>query len=120
MKKFIHIMMLFLVFVPQSCNNKQTLSPSEKEKLDPQLQQLLLEDGVTEKRYNVSMNENGKKVYGVIILTKNPEDIKRLGIHLNSVHGEIVTAKLRPEEIRNIVNLNSVQYLENSKKNYPH
>ena len=120
MKSFLFIIMLILVAFSQSCTNKQTLSPSEQEKLDPFLQQLLVGEQINYSKYSMYQEDDGTVLYGVIIHAKDIDEIKKTGIHFNSIHGSLITAKLTPEEIRDVVNLNSVHFIENPKKNYPH
>jgi hypothetical protein len=119
MKILILPLLFYLVFLSIGCTSNQTLNKSEKEKLDPQLQQLLLTDNISDSHYSVSVNQDGVKLYGVIIGAEKVDEILSLGITVNSVHGEMITAKLTTDEIRKIVKLNSVKYVKNTTRSYP-
>ena len=119
MKPLIFPLIFYFVFLSLGCTSKQVLNRIEKEKLDPQLQQLLLGENISDTHYSVSVNQDGVKQYGVIIRAEKVDDILSLGITLNSVHGDIITAKLTTDQIRRIVNLNSVKNVKNSTKSYP-
>ncbi len=117
MKNFIWLLLMAAVVV--ACSSGTNLSKEEKMKLDPSLQRLLLEDDVPDTPYNVKLNAHGHKTYGVIIRCDNPTDLETAGIFINSIHNDIVTAKLTVAEIRKIAALSSVTSISNSSKSYP-
>ena len=51
MKLLILSLFFYFVFFLIGCTSKQTLNKTEKEKLDPQLQQLLLVDNISDAQY---------------------------------------------------------------------
>jgi hypothetical protein len=107
--------MILLVFIA-GCSGTPSLNQTEKEKLDPPLQQVLSGMAISATKYDVSLTGDGTKIYGVIIRAKNIEEITSLGIGFNSHQGEMITAKLTAEEIRQLVNLNSVIRVEIGSK----
>jgi len=120
MKTDFIILIFSLTVFFQNCSNKQTLSQAEQEKLDPFLQLLVLEEEINETKYSVYQQKDGTKLYGVIIQTSDVEEIKKTGIQINSYDGNIITAKLTPDDIRKLVNLKSVIFINNSTKNTIH
>ena len=96
------------------------LNQTEKEKLDPFLQQLFSGEEINRNNYSIHTLEDGTILYGVLIKTGNIQEIKHSGIQINSFNKNIATAKLRAEDIRKLVNLESVIYISNSKKDNIH
>ncbi len=101
-----------------TCSSGANLTRAEKSKLDPALQQLLSAEDIPDKNYNVLVKEDGTKLYGVIIRSDNPAELEHAGIFINSISGNIITAKLSPQEIRKVAALPSVSSIENSSKTY--
>jgi hypothetical protein len=115
-------MIFFLLLVSGifvSCSSGNNLTKQEKSKLDPSLQRLLKDEVIADKNYNVRVAENGSKMYGVIIRCSDATQLEQAGIPVNSVSGDIITAKLSIEQIRKVVTLPAVSSVENSTKSYP-
>ena len=95
--------------------------PTDREmaKLDPPLQKLIGGDAIAEGDFDVSNRPGGEKEYGVIIRSSNPEDLRSSGILINSVMGDVITARLTVEEMRRVLTIPSVRAVQNSSKNYP-
>jgi len=102
------------------CSSKEILTEAEKEKLDYQLQRLMTGEVVADNLFNVYTDESGNKRYGVVITASDPEALGRNGIPINSVSGQIITAKLTLDEIRKVLNIPGVKSIQNTSKNYPH
>ncbi len=95
------------------------LTDREMAKLDPQLQRLVAGETVAESDYEVSNRLSGEKEYGVIIRSSNAEDLRSAGIPINSVIGDVITARLTISELKKVLTIPSVRALQNSSKNYP-
>ena len=107
-----------MIVMFMSCSSSSKLSKIEMEKLDPALQKLVLGENVSDTKYNVRVQEDGTKIYGVIISSTNPKELTDIGITPNTVTGEIITAKLTIEEIRKVVLLQTVKSVKNVSKSY--
>jgi hypothetical protein len=99
------------------CGSTMSLSSSEKEKIDPQLQQLFTDIEINKKNYNISKKTDGEDLFGVIIYADNIDELTKLGYVITSHGDKIVTAKLSKNEIREVARLSSVKSIKNSTKN---
>jgi hypothetical protein len=95
------------------------LTDRELAKLDPPLQKLMGGGSISENQFDVSSRPGGEKEYGVIIRSSNPEELRSSGIPINSVIGDVITARLTVDELRKVLTIPSVHALQNSSKNYP-
>jgi hypothetical protein len=109
-----------MIVLFQNCSSKQSLSKAEKEKLDPFLRLLVLDEEIDEDKYSIYQQEDGTILYGVLIQTTDVEEINKTGIQINSENGNIITAKLTLQDIRRLVTLKSVVFINNSTKNKIH
>jgi len=117
--KSLLVFLLVIAGMIAACSSGANLSKEEKSKLDPSLQRLLQDPELADKQYNVIVKEDGSKVYGVIIRSNNPQELENARIFINSIQGDIITAKLTLTEIRKVAALQSVSAVENSTKSYP-
>lgn len=92
----------------------------EREKLDPQLRMLLRGDAISEADIDVGIREDGTREYGVIIRSKNVEEVKQAGIQIGSSFSDVITARVTIPELRKILGLSSVRAVQASSKNRPH
>ncbi len=88
-------------------------------KLNPSLQAVLVQSGAQIQKaphsgipQKIYRDENGLDRYGVIIKTTDATLLQNSGIHLNSVYGNYVTAKLIPEEIMFLASRSEVVYVD--------
>jgi len=95
------------------------LTDREMAKLDPPLQKLVAGEFAAESDYDVSNRSGGEKEYGVIIRSSNAGELRSAGIPINSVMGDVITARLTVDEMRKVLTIPSVHALQNSSKNYP-
>jgi hypothetical protein len=116
--KIIIVFLLIIAGIMMACSSGTNLTKEEKSKLDPSLQRLLQDSDVPDSQYNVIVKEDGSKIYGVIIRSNNPQELENAGIFINSIQGDIITAKLTLTEIRKVAALQSVSAVENSSKSY--
>ncbi len=107
------------VFIMTNCASKYHLTAAEKAKLDPALQKLVQTGEGAANRYDVHTLPDGSRVYGVIIRTDIPQALRKAGIPVNSVFGDVATARLTITELRKVAKMPTVLAVENSSKNYP-
>ena len=105
---------VFLLGCPRAA-----LTDREMAKLDPPLQRLVAEGSAAESDYDVSIRSGGEKEYGVIIRSANAEELRSAGIPINTVMGDVITARLTISELKKVLTIPSVRALQNSSKNYP-
>jgi hypothetical protein len=103
-----------------ACSSTTDLSKEERAKVDPALMKLLSGAGIDEKDYTVGIRPDGVKEYEVIISAKKTEELQSAGIRIQSVFGNVLTARLTLPELRKILSLSSVRSVENGSKNYLH
>jgi len=111
---------LLIAILALTCGGPKELSDEERAKLDPRLIELLNSSSVSDAAYDVSMRPDGQKEYGVIIRTNNTDALRTIGIQVQSVFGDVVTARLTTDELRKVVALQSVRAVQNSGRNIPH
>jgi hypothetical protein len=112
------------------CGQDSPLTREEMNKLDPGLRQLFVrpspassgQDSSAEHAepsdagYDVTVRADGTKEYGVIIHSSSPQDLRDAGIHVGSVFGEIVTARVSVQELRRILPLPTVRSVEQGNR----
>jgi hypothetical protein len=102
-----------------ACSSTSELSREERAKADPAIMKLLSGANINEKDYDVGFRPDGVKEYGVIILANKLEELKSRGIKIQSVFGDVLTARLTLPELREILSLSSVRAVGVGSKNYP-
>lgn len=102
------------------CSSTTELTEAERQKLDPQLTMLLRGDIVAESDLDAGLRKDGTKEYGVIIRSKNVEEIKQAGIQIGSAFSDVITARVTIPELRKILSLASVRAVQSSSKNRLH
>ena len=112
--KFIRSVLIAVVFA--GCTSHGVLTAMEKEKLDPQLQNLITAEEIPEGLYNITVDSSGERRFGVIIITRSISAVKQAGIRTNSVEGEFVTAKLTIAELRRVASLKEVTAIKNTSR----
>ena len=110
----------FLILLSLSCGDIYRLSESERAKLDPDLQALFETDDPPANRYDVTVRPDGSKEYAIIVRTSEADELRKEGITVGSVFGDVVTVRVTREELRRILSLPTVRAVENSVKSYPH
>ncbi|MEJ2636479.1 MAG: hypothetical protein P8184_14450 [Calditrichia bacterium] len=117
------LLALFFFSIPAllmtDCSPKSRLTPEAKAKLDPSLQKLLMTGKGDPNHYGINTLPDGSRVYSVIIRTNDPEALRKAGIKVGSVFGDVVTARLTIKELRKVAEMPAVRSIENSTKNYP-
>ena len=101
-------------------SGRVTLKSYEKEKLDPALQNLVINKGdVDSSMYNRSTNKEGNTVFDVILRSNDPDAVRSAGIPIQSVVRDIITAQLTVKQIRKAASLDAVKSIQNAAKHYP-
>jgi hypothetical protein len=103
-----------------ACASTPDLSKEERAKMDPAIVKLLSRTEVDEGDYDVAARPDGVKEFGVIIHASKPDEIKAAGVKIQSIFGNVLTARLSLADIEKIVRLSSVWSVENGSRNYPH
>jgi len=101
------------------CSGGETLTGKEQQKLDAELQRLI--KGKTRDRdfFSTSKREDGTTVYSVLIRCDDPDVLRKVGLNISSVMGEIVTARLSVAEIRRAAQIEEVNHIENASRVSP-
>jgi hypothetical protein len=116
MKSILPTMCLLLVC---ACAGSTDLSKDERSKIDPAIMKLLSEPSIDETVYDVGRRDDGTKEYGVILRVTTTDELRSAGIRIQSVFGNVATARLTVKELRTILSLPSVRSVENGSRNYP-
>lgn len=103
-----------------SCSGGNRLSDAERSKLDPGVQRLLTQERIVESEYDTSVRPDGSKEYGLVVRSNNADELRKAGIRVASVFGDVVTVRVTPEELRKLVGLSSVRSVQNGSRNFPH
>jgi hypothetical protein len=115
--KYLAVLCAFHAF---ECGQGPSLSHEEMAKLDPGLQQLFTQPPPADAGYDVSVRTDGVKEYGVIIRSRNPQDLRDAGIRMGSVFGDVITARVSVEELRRVVALPTVRAVEKGQRSEVH
>lgn len=70
-------------------------------------------------RYSTSMRDDGVTVYSVILRSNTPEVLRDAGLPLNSVQGDVITARLSITQLRTAARLDAVRRIENPTETTP-
>jgi hypothetical protein len=110
---------LALTLMIAGCTGARELTEMERQKLDPQLTMLLRGDDAADSNLDVGLRKDGSKEYGVIIRSRNVEEVKKAGIQIGSAFSDVITARVTIPELRKILGLASVRAVQASSKNRP-
>jgi hypothetical protein len=110
---------ILLLFVASCCGSRE-LSSLERAKLTPGLLALLTEESAPDDLYDVSTGSDGTKEYGVIIRSTNPGELRAQGIKVQSVIGDVITARVSKEQLRSLLSLPSVRSVDQGSMNQLH
>ncbi len=112
--------LLLAVLCVWSCAPSYDLAPGELAKIDPKLRVLLEQEDVTDALFDVGVRADGSREYGVIVYGSNPDTLRALGISLQTVLGEMMTARVTAGELRILAAQSSVRSILKSEQAYPH
>jgi len=117
-KHLLLLTMAALAILTFQCSSTQSLSNTEKAKLDAPLTRLLTGDQVGNSFVDETIRPDGTSEYAVIVRSEHPEEIKAMGIAVGNVFGDVIIVHATIEELRKIVSLPAVRALESgSRKN---
>jgi len=71
-------------------------------------------------RYDMTRRPDGTREYGIIIRTTSVDSLRAAGIRIQSVFGDVITARVSVDELRTIVRLPSVRAVQSGGKNTLH
>jgi hypothetical protein len=120
---FIAMMRTTMVLVSllfSACSAQPDLSPAQLAKIDPVLQVLLEREDVSSAQYDISVRPDGTREYGVIVYGSAPDTLRALGIPVQSVLGEMMTARVSVAQLRLLAVQVTVRSVQNSSKDRPH
>jgi hypothetical protein len=78
-------------------------------KLHPYFQQVLRERAMNAPALPLKAS---RTTYDAIIYTRNPDELRSAGLHLNSVLPEFVTAQVTAEELERVAGINAATYID--------
>jgi len=88
------------------------------QKLDPALQRLVRGESRGMDRYS-TFERDEVTVYSVILRSNNPEALRKADLPLNSVQGDVITARLSIAQLRTAARLDAVRRIENPTETTP-
>jgi len=98
----------------------QTQQSLVREKLHPAFQALIAGQVIDKSATReAGLSKSGDSFYEASIRTTNADAVRALGIKLNSTFGTIATARVTKEDLRRLVELSDVQYVDPGSINYP-
>lgn len=116
----LRLFFLVLAWMAVGCSNSAPiLTDAQMNKLDPALQRLVEGEPRGMDRYSTSERDDGTTVYGVILRSDDPASLQDAGLPVNSVQGDIVTARLTIDQIRRAARLDAVRRIENPTQTGP-
>ena len=116
------ILLIIVVYAAFSAN----LTEKQRSKLHPLFQSLitnspqsLLKTSSRSHRIASTVSSNGTVRYNAIVYTRDVGTLRAMGIQVNSVLPEFVTAQLTPSEMTKLADLASVKFLDPGKVHHP-
>lgn len=96
----------------------QVLTKEELEKLDPDLRRLV-QGSAPQQAIPSTTRPDGTRAYSVFIRATDAERVREAGLPINSVSGNILTARLSTSELRKAARLEAVTSIESSGEASP-
>jgi hypothetical protein len=118
MRRF-SVMIIVFSLLNLHCSSTKPLTNTEKAKLDRHLVQLLSGEQFDETLFDVQTNTDGTKLYAIIIRSNQFEEIKKMGIAVSSVFGDVIVARASIPQLRILVALPSVHAIQTGTINLP-
>jgi len=110
------------VLLAAGCEDNQAsmaLTEAEKAKLGPTLQQVVAGDTTAVRESARAMRSDGTAVYLVFIRTSEADVLRRAGLPIGSVSGEMATARLSADQLRQAARLDAVKAIRISGQAAP-
>jgi hypothetical protein len=111
------IFMTVLILLSLQCSSPQSLSETEKAKLDSYLIHLFAGEPVDKNLVGETLRSDGSKEYAVIVQSEHSEEIKALGISMSSVFGDVIVVHATLDEMRKLISLPSVRSIHTGSRN---
>ncbi|MGD0036572.1 MAG: hypothetical protein ABSC53_04680, partial [Bacteroidota bacterium] len=112
------ILLMIVVYTVFSAD----LTEKQRSKLHPLFRSLITNSSQTlakmaSKLHRISstVSSDGTIRYGAIVYTRDVETLRAMGIQVNSVLPEFVTAQLTPSDMTKLADLESVRFLDPGK-----
>jgi subtilisin family serine protease len=122
--RYARISVLLLIFIYAAFSTD--LTEKQRSKLHPLFRSLITKSSQTLvktssglHRVASTVSSDGTVRYGAIVYTRDAEALRSLGIHVNSVLPEFVTAQLTPSDMVRVADLESVKFLDPGKVHRP-
>lgn len=110
----LNLLLLQCLFRRTIAHNSEDLN-----KLDPRLKTAIAEDlpdtGIEPTGANidpVQTDEDGTNWYGAIVYTSDPQELEKIGIHINSKVADFVTTRVTAAQLLQIIKLKSVTHID--------
>jgi hypothetical protein len=108
---------LLLLVLLAACSGTMELTESEKGKLDMKLQSLMTAKGMaSDSDFDMSTDKDGKKIYSIIVRGSSADDVRKLGVNVNSNFGDVITVRCSIDDLKKIAKLPSVRALETPER----
>jgi len=115
----VNVLVLFFLIVATGCGgSKRSLTENQLGKLDPTLRRLVQEDA-PEPPIPSTTRPDGTVAYAVFIRVTDAVRVREAGLPINSVSGNVLTARLSKSEIRKAARLSAVTSIESSGEAFP-
>jgi hypothetical protein len=106
---------LTAVLLLAGCAQSGSLTADQEAKLEPRLRQLLAGENVA--GVNAVKSNGGIEQYDIIIRGSSADDVRAAGVTPNSVIGEVMTARVRVDQIRTLAKITSIRSLQMGSAN---
>ena len=124
LKRYTNTFILMLIVVSAAFSTD--LTEKQRSKLHPLFQSLLTNSSSSlsksskvSDRLASTTSIDGSVRYGAIIYTRDIETVRSMGIHINSILSDFVTAQLTPSDLTRLAALESVRYLDPGRIHKP-
>jgi hypothetical protein len=103
-----------------ACAGSSGLSKEERSKVDPAIMKLLSGAVVDDNDYDVSLRPDGAKEYEIIVRLTSTDDLRSAGIRIQTAAGSVATARVTLSELKNMLHMPSVKFVQNGSRNTTH
>ena len=111
--RFEYVLFMLMAFLVGCLASRKELTDEEKAKLDSGLLQMVMEQN------SGASAQTASQMVHVIIHTSDIEALKKLGIELQTTHDRFATARVRIGQLRQLLALPTVQFIELGSTNRP-
>jgi hypothetical protein len=101
------------------CASVPPLSDAQKRKLDPSLLQLLTGHSDDRRLVLTRMRDEGEQEYAIIVKSTDRQGVEATGAFVSSAFGNILVVHATRKEMRKLIDLSSIEFMESGSKNFP-